>query len=1065
MERAEEIFLAVVELEGEARTDYLDSACDGDPSLRAEVVALLEWSERADEFLEQPPTLGILPPTGLAPGCEVGHLVIEEEIGRGGMGCVFRARDRRLDRVVAVKTLAPSLFADPARVALLEREARLTAALNHPNIATIHSVEDRGDERFLVLEYLDGPTLAETLGPGVEVETALEWARQLASALEAAHSEGVIHRDLKPTNLKITRDGRLKVLDFGIALGRGDGGRAAPAGTPGYMSPEQRRGEELDPRTDIYSWGCLVAQLVLGRVPREAEPIETELAERVPTPVARLVAAALEVDRAKRISSATTLRQGLEEELARRSSPLDVGTASAERGLGNVRRPLIELVGREAALAEFDDHWNSTRWVTITGPGGVGKTAFAAAVAWHTRATTNREVWWVELAGLDRPEHVVAAVLETLGLRVTSDRAPLDTLVDALAGRQLLLVLDNGEHVLDAVWSLAEALLARTGDVRLLVTSRERLDVAAERVFELEPLELPRGSDWRDTVRAPSVAYFQHCVGPDFELDRDSAPIVASICRRLEGLPLGIELAAARARMIDLPELDRRLDEGTRILASTARDRSQRQRTLDATLDWSHDLLDEAERTLFRRLGVFRTRFALDSVEAVCAGDDIAAWEVLDLLARLVSKSLVTREVRRDEREPARFRLLEPVRQYAARHLESHAEATAIRVAHRTHFGDLARRLARHYIGPRRGETLARFAAQYDDFRVALDACLDPDHGDLSAGFELAATLGGYWLPCGRWAEGRAFCETLLERATGREEPRARAHLLKTVGNLAYWQGDFAPAFDYQTAGVAIFRTLGSDRDVAGLTSNLGLIAWKQGDYPRAESLYRESLEIRRALDDRAGVASSLNNLGTLAKNQEHFDEAEAALREAIAIRRELGDLRGVSQSTGNLGGLLAVTGRLDEAKRCFEEAIAIDRSQGERAGVSAILNNLGSHARLLGDPAAALGHYRESLEIRAELGDQPGIAESLYGIAGACSMLGERGEPRASEDAARLIAASTNLAARVGLVRPPAVEREIDQLRERLQSSLGEQAETLFSEGARFALEDAIALALGRSG
>lgn len=1065
MERAEEIFLAVVELEGQARTDYLDSACEGDLSLRAEVVALLEWSERADEFLEQPPTLGLLPPTGLAPGCEVGHLLIEDEIGRGGMGCVFRARDRRLDRIVAVKALAPSFLADPARVALLEREARLTAALNHPNIATIHSIEDRGDERFLVLEYLDGPTLAESLGQGIAVDTALEWARQLASALEAAHSEGVIHRDLKPTNLKITRDGRLKVLDFGIALGRGDVAGAAPAGTPGYMSPEQRRGEELDSRTDIYSWGCLVAQLVLGRVPSEGESIESALAQRVPTAVARLVAKALEADREQRTSSASTLRQGLEEELARRSSPLDVGTASAERGLGNVRKPVGELLGRRTALDGFEDHWSATRWVTITGPGGVGKTAFAAALAWQTRSTTSREVWWVELAGLDRSDHVVAAVLETLGVRVTSDREPVDTLIDALTGRQLLLVLDNGEHVLDGVWALAEALLARTADVRLLVTSRERLDVSAERVFELGPLELPSGSDWRDAARAPSVAYFQRCVGPDFELDRDSAPIVASICRRLEGLPLGIELAAARARMLDLPELERRLDEGTRILASTARDRSQRQRTLDATLDWSHELLEEAERTLFRRLGVFRSRFSLDSVEAVCTGADLAAWEVLDVLARLVSKSLVTREVRRDEREPARFRLLEPVRQYAVRHLESHAEAVAIRAAHRAHFCDLAQRLARHYIGPRRGETLARFAAQYDDFRVALDACLDPDHGDIQAGFELAATLGGYWLPCGRWAEGRAYCQTLLDRATGHEEPRTRAHLLKTLGNLAYWQGDFGPAFDNQTAGVAIFRELGSDRDVAGLTSNLGLIAWKQGDYSRAESLYRESLEIRRALGDRAGVASSLNNLGTLAKNQEHFDEAETALREAIAIRRELGDLRGVSQSTGNLGGLLAVTGRLDEAKRCFEEAIEIDRSQGERAGVSAILNNLGSHARLVGDPEAALGHYRESLEIRAELGDQPGIAESFYGIAGACFSLGERGEPGAYEEAARLIAASSSLAERVGLVRPPAVEREIDELGERLRTCLGERVDTLFAEGERLGLDDAITLALGRGG
>ena len=1051
-ERAEGIFLAALKEPLPDRDAFVARECADDASLQDEVSSLLRWHAEADDVLETLPN-GALEPvarfgrqTSIAPEASLGHYVIEAELGRGGMGVVYRALDTRLDRVIALKTLPADLLDDARRLELFRHEARLTAALDHPNIATIHSLEVCGDVELLTLELIDGDTLAERIQHGpLSVADALDVGRQLAAALEGAHAAGVVHRDLKPVNIKITPRGVVKVLDFGIAAGTTNrrsetsAGASARSGTPGYMSPEQAGDGSVHSSVDLWALGCILFECFTGErafapdADRGQAPDLSVLPE-LPAQIRAVLEQCLEPLPEKRTVAALDVRRVLESEIASRAVPQRASNAAPETA-GNLHQPLTNCVGRERELAELRRRLTDNALVTVTGVGGAGKTRTAIEVARGLADQFTDGVWFVDLAPLDDPAAIAGMLAALFEVRESASSPTTDLLSQMLCSKSMLLILDNCEHLVSAVAELATALTATCPDLVLLATSRESLGVAGESVLELSQLETPTELlPVAQLLRCGAVALFCERANElgGFELTTKNSAQVVQLCQMLDGIPLALELAAARTQVLSIAELNERLATGLQILRRTRGQGSARQQTIEGAIGWSYDLLAEAEKRLLRRVSILRGAWQLTTAEEVCADELLPSWTILDCSEQLLAKSLVARlPASAGESEVARFRLLEPVRQYAFARLEESGEATQQRATHSRCFVARAVELGKHFFGLRRTKTLDQFASDYDNYRSALETCLATD--ETVAGLSLAAALGGYWVPRGRWGEGRRLCRELLARECPSEALESRAHVLKTAGNLAYWQGDYDESTRLQQQGVEIFRGLGLSKDVAGLTSNLGLVAWRTGEYAQARKLYEESLRLRRELGDDAGVASSLNNLGALAKNEEDFDRSLEAFREAIAIRRRIDDRRGVGQSLGNLGGLLGNMGELEESRQCFLESLAIAKEQGEASSMSAAYSDLGDLARLKKEWDEAARQHAKGLEMRARLGDQPGISLSLVALADIADSTNQQ------EVGASFLGAAEAIDEATESKLPPPRQRELERLRAQLQRSLGE--------------------------
>jgi predicted ATPase/DNA-binding SARP family transcriptional activator len=668
--------------------------------------------------------------------------------------------------------------------------------------------------------------------------------------------------------------------------------------------------------------------------------------------------------------------------------------------------PLTPLVGRDAEIAALLTLVRGTRLVSLVGPGGSGKTRLAGAVAERLAGDRHR-TWWVPLAQLDRPGTVIAAVADALGVAETPARRLSDAVAAHLRDHPGLLVLDNCEHLVAACAALVGDLLRACPQLRVLTTSREPLAVAGETTWWVQGLSLPPdrpAPTAAELAGSEAVRLFAdraRLIRPGFAVTDANAADLTRLCRRLDGMPLALELAAARLRMLPLPRIVARLDDAVSLLMTTNRDVPARQATLRATLDWSHGLLPEPERDLFARLSVFRGEFTLSAAEAVAAVGD-GTPVTLDLLTRLVDKSLV--QACTDGAEE-RYRLLEVVRQYAADSLgERHPTAAAL---HAGYMRDLAGRAEAGLGGAEQRVWLDRLHRDRDNLRAALTWTRRADPG---LDVELAAALGHYWRLSGQYAEGRQWLHAAVSDADRRTPPATLAKALTALGTLEFLLCEYAAADARLRRARDLYATAGDERGLALTVHRLGGIAREQGRYAEAWAHHRECQHLWQRLGDPSGVARALKGMGFTAWLQGDHTRAVGFSTEALRRFRELDDAEG---AVGALIDLAAATFRGGDpatAEELLAESLAVAGPR-LREAYGWANEQLGLIAAARGDRARAVALLRQSLSAHHELGDRWRMAGVLDALAGLCA------DGRAG---ARLLAAADRQRQEIGTPVPP---------------------------------------------
>ena len=633
-----------------------------------------------------------------------------------------------------------------------------------------------------------------------------------------------------------------------------------------------------------------------------------------------------------------------------------------ERPLHNLPLELSSFVGRRQEIAEVKALVGETRLLTLTGPGGSGKTRLALTVASEVARDFEDGVWLVELAPLSDPELVPQAVASVLGVREAPGSPITGTLSDHLLSRTMLLVLDNCEHLIDASASLAEILLRRCPNLRILATSREALGVLGEAIFAVPPLSLP------DPRHLPAVENLSHyeatrlfvdragAVKAGFEVTDGNAIAVAEVCHRLDGIPLAIELAAARARALSVQQISSRLDESFRLLTGGGRSALAHQRTLRTAMDWSHDLLSEDEQIAFRRLSVFAGGWSLEAAETVCVGEGIDEGEVMDLLASLVDKSLVLVTEQRDG--VARYRLLETVRQYAREKLEGSGEAGEVRDRHAAWFLALAEEAGPLMMGREQVGWLDRTWREQHNFRAAMRLFLD--RKDAGRAIDLTWAFWRYWWVTGLQDEARRWMEEVLESADlpGDDVYRARrAQANLIIGTYAWSEGDLASALPALEEGLRLSRkTHDALAQAIGLML-LGLVDVAEGNAQRSRERFEESLRFFRISGERGkwGEAHTLAYLGLCPLLNGEPEPARRCFEEGLAAARVAGDRVAAHQALYKLG-LLALTERdLDRANESFREGLSLADEVRDIVNAPYFVKGLGQVSGLRGQPAFAV--------------------------------------------------------------------------------------------------------------
>jgi non-specific serine/threonine protein kinase len=912
------------------------------------------------------------------------------EVGRGGFAIVYLCWQAALDRSVAVKVLTSGLDADNKARFIREQRAmgRMTG---HPNIVTILEAGTTAKGLpYLVMPYYRLGSLDRWIrekGP-LSIENSLTLSVKIASALESAHALGIVHRDVKPGNILLTEHGEPALTDFGIAHVAGGFRTTASAltGSPAFMAPEVLNGDTPTSASDVYGLGATLFSALTGHAPFQRQSRENVVTQflritnrpvsnlqelGVPDDISALVETMMNPDRDRRPSAATlsrALRQAQQRHgfpsgaivvqkysfSARRKSksgirarpPLMAGREDAE---DNLPWELTNFVNRRSEVAEIKSSLSTFRLVTLTGIGGVGKTRLALRAASSTKRGFAGGVWVVELADVDA-SLLVEVIAAALGIRDESTSPLLEVIIERVSANEILLVLDNCEHIIEDVAQLTETLLRTCPNLRILATSRERLNIAGEAVVAVSPLTVPSLNQRIPLQKLPhyhGVALFTDraaAAAPGFELREDNKDAVARLCSRLDGLPLALELAAARLRTMSPEQILERLEDRYALLTRGSRTSPNRQQALRCSIDWSYELCTSTEQRLWSRLSIFGGSFELDDVEYVC-GTDLASdpqtdeRSLLDVLSSLLDKSIIIREGTNDV---ARYRLLETIREYGHEKLCESGEENDLRRRHRDWYQQLAMDSEAGWVSDRQPYWIARLERELPNLREAIEFCLSEETEEaVEVGLSTVAALMEFWSFRGLYGEGRAWLDRLLA------SPRA-ASLPTRIKAL----------------GVAC------------------LFAAVQGDFESAGAFLQESQSLTRSTPTAIAEAHVAFADGFLALAQGRPNHACSSFEHVIALLHSAGTAYLHMRALTLLGWALEVSGELEEALKHYQHVRSITQARGESLYRSIALRGMGVALWQRGEPDHARGLLEEALRVGWRLKSPSTIALNLEALA-----------------------------------------------------------------------------------
>lgn len=617
----------------------------------------------------------------------------------------------------------------------------------------------------------------------------------------------------------------------------------------------------------------------------------------------------------------------------------------------NLPIQITSFVGREKEIRELKELVSSRHLVTLAGSGGSGKTRLSLETAGELLDRFSDGVWLVELAPLSDPALVPQAIATTVGVQEQAGRPILDLLIDYLKPRQLLLILDNCEHLIQACADLADRLLHACPNLKILASSREALGIAGETTYRVPSLSLPDPRQYQShSIQALDALMQYEAVRlfadrattalPNFSVTANNAAAVAQVCQRLDGMPLAIELAAARVKGLAVDQIAARLDERFRLLTGGSRVALPRQQTLRATIDWSYALLSAQERVLLQRLSVFAGGWTLEAAEQVCAGEGIDEFEVTDLLLRLVDRSLV---VVKGQESEARYRLLETIRQYAREKLLDSEQGKRVRDQHLTFFLKLAQETSPKLKGAEQVQALTLFEQEHDNFRAALRWSIESNA--VEPGLALAVALSEFWEIHGHLAEARAWLTEILATGDTSFSDSQRAVALHNLGRMALMEADPSAAREYYQAGLELSSALNDKENIAFALNGLGNVAIDQGENEAARAFFMRALTLRRELGDEYGVGNNLSNLGTVEWKLGHLEEARSLVEQSLAVSEGLGDVYGGLVNQLILGYIDLDSGDVERAKEELTQSLSGLPRFGDRRSVPYWLDALGSVA------------------------------------------------------------------------------------------------------------------------
>ncbi len=1051
-EKIELLVEQALDMPPEKRAKFLKKKCGADDNLREEIESLLKYSETVDPFIKDiednvvsPSIAGLMEEKFRQarddlPGMEgrkIAHYQIIGELGRGGMGVVYKARDTKLDRLAALKFLSAKALQQVKLKNKLIREARAAAALNHPNTATVYEINESDGQIFIAMEYIDGVTLRKMIeNAAIGINQVLQYSISIGDALAEAHDKGVIHLDIKPENIMVDVKGRIKVMDFGLAQFRDSRmlqTETGGAGTPEYMSPEQIRGNNTSRKSDLWSLGVVMYEMLAGVRPFEGKS-ETSLLRSIleddPPPVQKHQ---MQIPNELNSIVGKLLQKQPEDRYENTDIFLDdclhvLKKLHAEQEeLANtlrifrVPKPLTIFVGRKRELQALDQLLKTSRLLTLTGVAGSGKTRLAIELAHQTRQWHDGAIFFIDLSAIRDPEMVIPSISRALDLKETASKSVAEVLKEHLHTKNWILILDNFEQVSEAAPAIADILI-NAPDCKFVVTSRQPLHIQGESEFAVPPLSLPKEYAGENKISLDdyesTTLFIQRAkqVNPVINVTPEIRYQIAEICIYLDGLPLAIELAAVHIKTLSPGELLQRLNDRFEILTAGTGDLPARQRSLRTAIEWSYDLLTGQEQMLFKRLAVFTGGFTMQAAGAVCNPGRENQADIVDGIFSLLNKNLIYKSSTSDNSH--RFGILESIKEFAAECLSQSGEYVPMRDAHRHYFVDFCEQILPQFTGPDQSELIKKLDKDYENLIKALEWKSDIQI-EVRNNLIICNVLWRYWLRKCIFSEGRKRLHEHIRKTDTEQHKELAAEAMLGAGTLAHNNGDYEEAFHFISRCLQLYRKAGKKPGIAKALTNLGWVEFRRSNYTDTRALSEEAFELQKQLGNKSGVAFALNNLGWVAHHQGDFVKAQQYHEKSLMLRREEEDMRNIAFSLTNTAWAMQKLGIYEKAEAHFEEALSLFEKVDDRQlytftsclkaelladhgslepaialitdeviptfrkiedtyGLALALNSLGVIHFRNQQYVKAAEPFAESIRLRKEIGDRWGTAQAL---------------------------------------------------------------------------------------